>query len=287
MGADGDGSEGDDKQRLALLFLAGGSVHYCRHYKVACADLLRTFAWQLRPRHRAAHCTARTVFPGIRMRPAGPTLIEPRWPVAFAVIASTLLLGMLPARIRYFPSELSWVLGLLVALPIVGVGLKRSRTSYWLRVERTVILVLFVIAAAAMVVNLTHVVTAMVERPADVNGIQLLSSSIGVWTTNVIIFALLYWQIDRGGPERRLNFPGAMPDWLFPQESAPREDVSPDWHPTFIDYLYLAYSTATAFSTTDAMPLTARAKLLMMLESSFSLMTVLVVASRAINILGG
>jgi hypothetical protein len=140
---------------------------------------------------------------------------------------------MLPARIRYFPSELSWVLGLVVALPIVGVGLKRSRTSYWLRVERTVILVLFVIAAAAMVVNLTNVVTAMVERPADVNGIQLLSSSIGVWVTNVIIFALLYWQIDRGGPERRLN------------------------------------------------------SLLMMLESSFSLMTVLVVASRAINILGG
>jgi hypothetical protein len=222
----------------------------------------------------------------LRMTPAGQRTLEPRWPVAVAVVASTLLLGMLPDRIRFFPSELSWVLGLMVAVPIIGVGLKISPTLYWLRVERTVILFLFSVGSVAMVVNLTNVVTAMVERPADVNGIQLLSSSIGVWVANVIIFALLYWQIDRGGPERRLNCQSTMPDWLFPQESAPREDVSPDWHPTFVDYLYLAYSTATAFSTTDAMPLTARAKLLMMLESTFSLMTVLVVASRAINILG-
>jgi hypothetical protein len=213
-------------------------------------------------------------------------LLEPRWPVALAVLASAVLLGMLPNRIRIFPQGLSWILGLMAALPIVAVALDGARKPYWLRVERAAILVLFVVAAPAMVVNLANVVTVMVERPADISGIELLSSSIGVWITNVIIFALLYWQIDRGGPERRLDHAGTMPDWLFPQESAPREDVSPDWRPTFIDYLYLAYSTATAFSTTDAMPLTPRAKLLMMLESAFSLMTVVVVASRAINILG-
>ena len=156
----------------------------------------------------------------------------------------------------------------------------------WLRVERAVILALFVIAAMAMVANLANVVIAMIERPADVTGIQLLSSSIGVWVTNVIIFALLYWQIDRGGPEKRLNRADTGADWLFPQETAPAEDVPPGWRPAFIDYLYLSYSTATAFSTTDAMPVTARAKLLMMLQSAFSLLTVMVVASRAINILG-
>ncbi|HWU56221.1 MAG TPA: hypothetical protein VN175_12015 [Rhizomicrobium sp.] len=222
----------------------------------------------------------------IDLASAGQTLLEPRWPVAVAVLASTLLLGLLPDRIRLLPPGLSWVLGLIATMPIIAVGLNGARRPYWLRVERAVILFLFVLAAPAMVINLTNVVTVMVERPADISGIQLLSSSIGVWITNVIIFALLYWQIDRGGPERRLNHASTMPDWLFPQESAPREDVSPDWRPTFVDYLYLAYSTATAFSTTDAMPLTPRSKLLMMLESSFSLMTVVVVASRAINILG-
>jgi hypothetical protein len=214
------------------------------------------------------------------------TLLEPRWPVALAVVASALLLGMLPDRIRLFPSELAWVLGLMGTFPIFIVAWKGTRELIWLRVERAMIFLLFAIAALAMVVNLVNVVSAMIERPADVNGIQLLSSSVGVWVTNVIIFALLYWQIDRGGPEARANHTTPKPDWLFPQESAPSGDVSPDWHPTFIDYLYLAYSTATAFSTTDAMPVTARAKLLMMLQSAFSLLTVIVVGSRAINILG-
>ena len=76
-----------------------------------------------------------------------------------------------------------------------------------------------------------------------------------------------------------------MPDWLFPQESAPG-GVQADWRPMFVDYLFLSYSTATAFSATDVPPLTRRAKLLMMAESTISLVTMVVVASRAINVLG-
>jgi hypothetical protein len=117
--------------------------------------------------------------------------------------------------------------------------------------------------------------------------LSLLASSIAVWVTNVTTFSLLYWEIDRGGPEARQNNAGTMPDWLFPQTGAPAEDVRPDWRPVFVDYLFLGYSTATAFSTTDVMPLTSRAKLLMMLESAISLATIVVVAARAINILGG
>ena len=107
-----------------------------------------------------------------------------------------------------------------------------------------------------------------------------------MWVTNVLVFSLLYWQIDRGGPEARANDAGTRPDWLFPQAGAP-EDAPPDWRPTFVDYLFLGFSTATAFSPTDALPLTSRAKMLMMLESTISLATIVVVASRAINILGG
>jgi hypothetical protein len=74
------------------------------------------------------------------------------------------------------------------------------------------------------------------------------------------------------------------PDWLFPQATAP-EDVPPDWRPLFVDYLFLGYNTATAFSPTDAMPLTRRAKMLMMLESTISLLTLVVIVSHAINVL--
>jgi hypothetical protein len=125
----------------------------------------------------------------------------------------------------------------------------------------------------------------MVHRPSDITGLQLFASSIAVWVTNVLIFSLLYWQIDRGGPEARANNASTKPDWLFPQTGAP-EDAPPDWRPTFVDYLFLGFSTATAFSPTDALPLTSRAKMLMMLESTISLVTIVVVASRAINILG-
>jgi hypothetical protein len=94
--------------------------------------------------------------------------------------------------------------------------------------------------------------------------LQLLSSSIAIWVANVLAFSILYWQIDRGGPEARANKAGKKPDWLFPQE-APVEDAPAAWWPTFVDYLFLGFTTSTAFSPTDTLPLTSRAKILMML----------------------
>jgi hypothetical protein len=98
-------------------------------------------------------------------------------------------------------------------------------------------------------------------------------------------FSLLYWQIDGGGPSGRMQAEICRIDWLFAQAAAP-ERVPSDWRSTFADYLFLAFSTATAFSTTDTMPLTVRAKLLMMLEAMISMITLVVIASRAINVLG-
>ena len=136
-----------------------------------------------------------------------------------------------------------------------------------------------------MVANLTQLIAEMVHRSGEIGGIQLLTSSVAIWVNNVLTFSLLYWQIDRGGPEARAANAGPKPDWLFPQEGA-REDVPPDWRPTFVDYLFLGFSTATAFSPTDTLPLTSRAKLLMMLQTTISLVTIVAVMSRAINILG-
>ncbi len=210
---------------------------------------------------------------------------EPRWPVVLTILAVILLLGALPGRVRLLPVWLSYVAGIALLIPIGAVGLTAAK-PWWLRVERSVTLIFFVVLGGGTLANLGHLIAVMVNRSAEIGGLQLLASSIAVWITNVLLFSLLYWQIDRGGPEARVNDASTRPDWLFPQEGAPAKDVPQDWQPTFIDYLYLSYSTATAFSTTDAMPLTARAKLLMMLESAISLMTVVIVASRAINILG-
>jgi hypothetical protein len=170
-------------------------------------------------------------------------------------------------------------------VPIAAVGLM-ARKKLWMRIERIVIIFFFVVMGIGTLGNMANLLHSMVYNSENISGIQLLTSSISIWVVNVFMFSLLYWQIDRGGPEARVNYANTRPDWLFPQDGASPESVPEDWCPVFVDYLFLSYSTATAFSTTDVMPLTSRAKMMMMLESTISLMTIVVVASRAINILG-
>ena len=129
----------------------------------------------------------------------------------------------------------------------------------------------------------------MIQRVLDgsteLSGEQLLSSSIAAWVTYVLIFSLLYWQIIAAAPK-----PGcvtrAQSRTGSSQEDASEEQVSPGWYASYVDYLFLSFSTATAFSTTDVVPMKSRAKLFMMLQAAISLVTITAVASRAINILG-
>ncbi len=210
--------------------------------------------------------------------------IEPRWPVISAILVMFCLLVLLPDRIRLLPHWVLAVVGAVVLVPIVVVGLTAAQAR-WLRIERAATFFFFVVAGAGTVVNLANLIRAMVQGSVEITGLQLLTSSVAAWITNVLMFSLLYWQIDRGGPEARMDKKGQKPDWLFPHEGA-AELVPADWRPVFVDYLFLGFTTATSFSPTDALPLTSRAKLLMMLESMISLVTLVVVAARAINILG-
>jgi uncharacterized membrane protein len=209
---------------------------------------------------------------------------ERRWPVALAIAASIAIHALLPGRIRLWPIWGPYLLGGAVLGATASVGLTRGRAR-WLHVERTVTLVFCVIVALLNLVTLANLIYLIAQKSAGTNGLQLLASSVMLWVVNTLTFSLAYWQMDRGGPDARVNHTGTRADWLFPQEGAPAEDVPPDWRPAFVDYLYLSYSTAVAFSTTDVMPLTARAKLLMMYESMISLATIVVVAARSINIL--
>lgn len=212
------------------------------------------------------------------------THIERRWPVVLAVVAVLSLLIALPDHVRVLPSWVPFFLAIVLIVPMLVLSITTAKAR-WMQIEGIVILLFLAIGGLALVKALGYLVSTMVRHSAEVTGLQLLNSSVALWATNVLLFSLAYWRLDRGGPEARANGASTKPDWLFPQEGLP-EHVRADWHPTFIDYLFLAFATATAFSPTDDLPLTSRAKLLMMLESVISLVTIIAVAARAINILG-
>jgi hypothetical protein len=211
--------------------------------------------------------------------------IEPRWPVAATILAVIFVLTVLPGRVRGLPAWSLWVAAAVVLVPMAAVALSTSQMR-WLRVESAIVLLFVALSAAGNFLALGYLIIAMIRRSTEISGLVLFTSSVGLWINNVLVFSLLYWQVDRGGPGARAGGEHRRPDLFFSQEGVPPEAMPRDWRPSFIDYLFLAFSTATAFSATDVIPLTSRAKMMMMLESSISLVTIVVVAARAINVLG-
>ncbi|MDI9260052.1 DUF1345 domain-containing protein [Alicyclobacillus sendaiensis] len=132
-----------------------------------------------------------------------------------------------------------------------------------------------------LVVSITYLVHALFHE--NISAVALFRDALLLWVTNIFVFAVWYWEIDRGGPIRRHRGTPEPPDLLFPQMMADVPDWK-GWQPTFIDYLYLAFNTNTAFSPTDTAVLSRRMKLLMMTQSALALVVVAVVAGRAINI---
>jgi hypothetical protein len=132
--------------------------------------------------------------------------------------------------------------------------------------------------------SLVMLVGALLGGSAGADGKTLLVDALDIWAINVIAFALWYWSMDHGGPAARGVSCRTMIDFCFPQLTMEGEEAR-EWSPGFVDYLFLSYTNATAFSPTDTLPLTARAKLLMMIQSAISLLTIAFVAARAVNIL--
>jgi uncharacterized membrane protein len=193
-------------------------------------------------------------------------------------------LVVLPARIRLFPAWFVNIAAIAVLVSMAAVPLTGA-TARWRSFERAVVLFFIAIVGIGTLMGVASLIREMVTQSKALDGLQLLSSSVGMWVSNILTFSLLYWQLDRGGPETRMNDAGIRPDWLFLQMDVPG-GVPPNWRPKYVDYLYVAFSTATAFSPTDALPLTSRTKIMIMLESSISLTTIVVIAARAIGILG-
>ncbi len=205
---------------------------------------------------------------------------EPRWPASLALVVCVVLYVILPSRLVIGPR---WLVPTLIVLPLIPLSLRHHRHPNESPVVRHLTIVLIALISVANVVSMAllvhHLLTSAVTQ-----GRELVYSAVAIWITNVVIYGLWFWEIDRGGPHRRAGNTTAWPDIQFPQMENP-DLAPPDWYPRFTDYLYTSFANGTSFAPADAMPLSARAKALFASESIVSLVTIAVVAARAVNIL--
>ena len=208
---------------------------------------------------------------------------DPFWPAQLTVAAAIALNLTLADRVTVGPT---WLLpsvegALLVALVIIA----PSRAASHTRQIRRFALGVIGLVSLANVVSLGLLVHYLVNG-GKAGGHALILSGVVLWGTNVLLFSVWYWEMDRGGPVVRFLNPKALPDFQFPQMENPGL-APPGWRPGFLDYLYVSLTNATAFSPTDTMPLTQTAKLVMGVQSVAALVTLGLVVARAVNILGG
>jgi hypothetical protein len=213
---------------------------------------------------------------------AGPG--EHWWPVAAAIIVVAGLHVALPARYRVQPAWLvPTVLLVLLAVLIIGDPGRIDRQKAWLRIITSGVIAVITLANLLAAVRLVVEILTNNKLFANHPG-GLLAAGAVIWATNVIAFALWYWDLDRGGAAARAHRPYDNPAFVFP-EMQHTEYVSATWVPRFVDYLSLAFWTATAISPTDISAIRPWAKLLMMLEASGSIVLAALVIARAINVL--
>jgi uncharacterized membrane protein len=207
-------------------------------------------------------------------------LAEPRWPASLSLLICAGLYVLLPSRLVIGPK---WLLPVLVVLPLIPLSARRHRRpddGPWVHALAVSLVVIITVANVVSGVLLIH----HVFHAAQISGRQLLYAAALIWVTNVIVFGLWYWEVDRGGPHVRAGTRARLPDFQFPQMTQP--SVAPsDWRPRFVDYLYTSFANGTSFAPADAMPLTFQAKALFAMEALISFVTIAVVAAEAVNII--
>jgi uncharacterized membrane protein len=210
-----------------------------------------------------------------------PPAAEPRWPAQATVLVAIGLQLLLPERLTVGPT---WLLPALEGALLIGLFMA---TPHQLEYEhprrRRVALGLTAFVSAANIFSLGALTHYLLHHSTP-KARELIVAGVLIWLTNFLIFALWYWELDRGGPGKRAAGHDQAPDFLFPQMTDDR--IEPlEWRPQFIDYLYVSLTNATAFSPTDTMPLTPMAKSVMGVQSLVSLVTLGLIVARAVNIL--
>ena len=213
---------------------------------------------------------------------------EARREAAPAVLIAILALGLIAAASRREGWQLvgvGWWVWLVLAIPGLLLCVDIWLGAHGVRVVRTRLASLVVLGmiVAGNVVGLVLLIAALVSTSSDqLGGGQLLLTAAAIWVANVIVFGVVYWDLDGGGPFERASHDRRQRDFQFPQDDAP--DLG--WKPRVWDYLYVSLTAGTAFSPTDTMPLTLIAKLLHGLQSIVSLVIIVLVTARAVNVLG-
>jgi hypothetical protein len=204
---------------------------------------------------------------------------ESRWVAPLAVAIIVAVMATMPARYEAIPP--TWRLPLiafaLLLLVIWSVPWKGEREP---AVHAAAAHVGVAILTAGIIYSLARLVGQIVFHPKDVGGAQLLFAALTLWLANAAVFGIWFWLIDRGGPQARAEQPGPA-ELFFPQMQMGTEA----WEPRFFDYIYVGFTNATAFSPTDTLPLSRRMKAFMLVEALISLITIAMVAARAVNIL--
>jgi uncharacterized membrane protein len=205
---------------------------------------------------------------------------EPRWPASLALVVCAALYVLLSGRLVVGPR---WLLPALVVLPLIPLSLtwhRRPDSAPWVRYLAISLVAITSLAnLVSLILLIRHVFYA-----ANVGGRGLLYSAASIWATNVIVFGLWFWELDRGGPRIRAVRDARPPDLMFPQMTM-TQHAPTDWHPRFYDYLYTSLANGTSFAPADAMPLTGSMKTLFGIESIISFVTIAIIAGEAVNIL--
>ena len=204
--------------------------------------------------------------------------------MALAVLAAGGLRAALPSQLRNGDARWVFIAVIIVLLGVLIVGDpgRIDRDSTWLRVMTVTLIGLISAVNASAAIRLVAGIIRGVTFSTNAN--VLLASGGAIWLSNVIIFGLWYWDLDRGGAAARALGSTAEPAFLFPEMSNP-EHVREGWYPAFVDYLHLSFNAAMAFSPTDVSAIKPWAKLMMMAEEAISVVVGILVIARAVNIL--
>jgi hypothetical protein len=212
------------------------------------------------------------------------TSIEPRWPNRVAMLALAGLYAALPSTLVVGGTR--WLLAAIVGFLLVPITISHRRGNHSL--NDLLGYILNVVVTAALIFSLALLIRAVTRH--DITPPQLLRSAASLWIANVLVFASWYWHLDGGGPHQRSLTPGHTDGaFLFPQMTMdPHAKIAAgeeEWEPNFVDYLFLAFNTSTAFSPTDVPVLSRWAKILMMIQAMISLLVIALLAGRAVNII--
>lgn len=209
--------------------------------------------------------------------PLSHSSMAPRWAAILGMLAIGVIYVLLPEELTIGPSWLLLVVEGILILPFVVVWLMRRRFPP--RAERALALIILGVVTVALAGGIAFLISSL---PHNKQAGFLLRSAGLIWFFNVFVFALWYWEIDGGGPRKRHQSGHLAADFMFPQQADGKPGT---WVPHFLDYLFLAFTAATALSPADTFPLTRKAKGLMMIEAVLSMVTIVLLAGRAVNIL--